>query len=422
MKNLIAKIRRGLQDSGLGRLAENFVSLSVLQIINYILPLVTLPYLVRVLGAEKFGLVMFAVAFIQYFLMLTDYGFNLSATQEISINREDKDKINEIFSSVMLIKGVLTILSFAILAGMIIWIPKFRGDWLVYVLTFGTVIGQALFPVWFFQGIERMKYITALNILAKVVFTVLIFVFIRAQGHYVYVPLFNSLGYLASGVIGVWMAVSRFKIKPVLPGFKVMYRYFKFSTQFFLSRVSVSLYSNSNSFIIGLVLGNTMVGYYTAAEKLLIAMRMLYNPLTTALYPYMAKVKNVRLYRKIFTGATVLNFFISLLVFILSGIIIGIMFGDGYEISAQLLRIFAVLNFIMVPAILLGYPLLAAMGYPGIVNYSVVIASVIHIILLLALIPVLNVYLVAFITIFTQIVVMGIRGYGVKKYMLKAEG
>jgi len=422
MINLIKKIRRGLKDSGLGRLAENFVSLSVLQIINYILPLVTLPYLVRVLGAEKFGLVMFAVAFIQYFLMLTDYGFDLSATQEISVNRDNKDKIDEIFSSVMLIKGVLTILGLAILAGMIIWIPKFRGDWLVYILTFGTVVGHTLFPVWFFQGMERMKYITALNILAKVVFTVLIFVFIRAQTHYVYVPLFNSLGYLVSGAIGVWMAFSRFKVKPVLPGLSIIHRYFKFSTQFFLSRVSVSLYSNSNSFIIGLVLGNTMVGYYTAAEKLLIAMRMLYNPLTTALYPYMAKVKNVRLYKKIFTGATVLNFFISLLVFILSGFIIGIMFGDGYEVSATLLRIFAVLNFVMVPAILLGYPLLAAMGYPGIVNYSVVIASVIHIILLVALIPVLNVYLVAYITILTQIIVMGIRIYGVKKYMLKAEG
>jgi len=422
MINLIKKIRAGLKDSGLGRLAENFVSLSVLQIINYILPLVTLPYLVRVLGAEKFGLVMFAVAFIQYFLMLTDYGFDLSATQEISINRDNKDKIGEIFSSVMLIKGALTILGFAILAGMIIWIPKFRGDWLVYILTFGTVIGQYLFPVWFFQGMERMKYITVLNILAKAVFTVLIFVFIRAQTHYVYVPLFNSLGYLVSGIIGVWMAVSRFRVKTAWPGFSTLYRYFKFSTQFFLSRVSVSLYSNSNSFIIGLVLGNTMVGYYTAAEKLLIAMRMVYNPLTTALYPYMAKVKNVRLYKKIFTGATILNTLISLLVFIISGIVVTILFGDGYEVSARLLRIFTLLNLVMVPTILLGYPLLAAMGYPGIVNYSVVVASAIHIILLLALIPVLDVYLVAYVTILTQLVVMGIRIYGAKKYLLKAEG
>jgi PST family polysaccharide transporter len=418
MEGFIKKIKRGLQDSGLGRLAENFVSLSVLQIINYILPLVTLPYLVRVLGAEKFGLVMFAVAFIQYFLMLTDYGFNLSATQEISVNREDKAKISEIFSSVMLIKGVLTFLSFAILAGMIIWIPKFRGDWLVYILTFGTVAGQALFPVWFFQGMERMKYITALNILAKVVFTVLIFVFIRAQSHYVYVPLFNSLGYLVSGILGIWMALSRFKVKPVFPGISIIYRYLKFSTQFFLSRVSVSLYSNSNSFIIGLALGNTMVGYYTAAEKLYIAMRMLYNPLTTALYPYMAKVKNIRLYRKIFGGATALNFLISLLVFILSGIIINIMYGDDFQMSANLLRIFSGIAVIIIPSILLGYPFLAALGYPRYANYSVLAASLFHIVVLLIMIPFINIYLVAGLTFFTELLVLTIRVYAVRKFRL----
>ena len=133
------------------RLIENFCSLSILQVLDYFLPLITLPYLVRILGPEKFGLIAFAQSLIVYFLVLTNYGFNLSATREISINREKEEKVSEIFSSVMIIKFLFGVLSFVILILMLFFIPKFGSNWLIYIFSFGIILGNILFPVWFFQ-------------------------------------------------------------------------------------------------------------------------------------------------------------------------------------------------------------------------------------------------------------------------------
>ncbi len=168
----LVKLKNTISNSEHKILFTNAFSLLILQFANYILPLITIPYVVRVIGPDKFGLISFAQAFIGYFQILTDYGFNLSATREISVHRENKKMVQEIFSSVILIKFMLFLLSFLILSIFLIFIPRFRNDWSVYIFTFGMVLGNVLFPVWFFQGMEKMRYITILHMIAKIIFTI----------------------------------------------------------------------------------------------------------------------------------------------------------------------------------------------------------------------------------------------------------
>ncbi len=272
-------------------LLTNFLSLSSVQVANYILSLITVPYLVRILGADKFGLLAFAQAFIQYFVLLTDYGFNLSAVREASINRSDSNKLNQVFSAVLFIKFSLMLLSFILMLLIVFAFERFRDEWLVYFFTFGMVLGSVLFPVWFFQGIESMKQIAVLDLLSKVIFTVSIFVFVRERGDYIYVPLINSLGVITSGVVGFWLAVGKFGVKVIMPKMEEVKRQLKEGWYVFISTVAISGYTNFRIFAVGLIADNTITGYYAIAERIMNVIQMFpYASLLQTLYPKLAKL------------------------------------------------------------------------------------------------------------------------------------
>lgn len=358
---------------------------------------------------------MFVQAFTTYFVILTDYGFNLSAAREVSVNRDNPEKISEIVSSVLIIKLSLLIVGFGLLSLIIFSFDRFRSEWLLYYLAYGLVLGQAIFPVWYFQGIERMKYITIINVVAKAIFTGSIFIVVREQSDYILVPLMNSLGFTVGGLLSLIIILKNFKVRFSVPKLPVIYGYFKDSTQFFLSRASVSVYSNSNTFAVGLFLGNAAAGVYSAAEKLFMAMSLAYQPLVDALYPYMAHKKDLHLYKRIFFGVIMVNFVFCTAVFLLSDKIVGLIYPGDFSVSADLLKIFCGLCLIIIPSVLLGYPFLAAFGYPKYANYSVVYASLVHLALLALIIPIMTVYHVAALLIVTQTVVIGVRIYGVVK-------
>ncbi|WP_225049589.1 oligosaccharide flippase family protein [Priestia megaterium] len=400
------------------KLTGNFLALFSMQLVNMLLPLLTLPFLGKTLGPSGFGLVMFSQAFIQYFVLITDFGFNLSATRQISINRDNFTKINQIVNAVYVIKLLLLLLSILITVIIVLFFSQFREYWYIYILNFGVVIGNVLFPVWLFQGMEQMRYTTVLNVVAKTIFTASIFLIVKSQEQLLLVPLLNSIGYIVSGVIGLIIAIKQFNLRCIIPKKLIIFSQLKESAQFFISRVSVSAYTLTNTLILGLVAGHSMVAYFSIAEKLVNVVAVGVSTIIDAVYPHMAKSRDIGLFKKIFIVIMIVSTIGCIILFLLSDFIISIIFGDNYSVSGHIFRIMLVATYISIPSMLIGYPLLAAFGHSKYANYSVLIASLIHIIMLLIGHAHLNVYTVSYILIVTQIIVLTIRIYGVKKKIL----
>lgn len=374
------------------RFLKNFFSLAILQGLNYILPLLTLPYLIRVLGAEKFGLLAFATAIIGYFIVLTDYGFNFTATREVSLNIENNEKLNEIFSSVMIIKFMLFIISLFLLTILVIAFEKFNADPLLYYLTFGTVFGQILFPIWFFQGVERMKYITIINIVAKLGFAISIFIFVKHSSDYLLVPLLTSLGTIFAGIYSLILVRKTFRIRFEFQKVNVILGYLKGGSNLFLTSALGNLLISSGTVILSFSSTNTVVGYYSAVEKLFSAIVGLFSPLTQALYPISCrkvtdnKIAKSYIKRLLIVIGSV-AFLVGLIVAIFSEKIITLVYGNEFLVYSYILAVMMIWLFFGVINNIIGIQYLSAMRKDKFYTLSFIVAGLIAVLLNFILIP-----------------------------------
>lgn len=274
----------------LKKLSDNFASLAVLQGINYLVPLIVFPYLVRVLGIDGFGLYSFIFYVLWIGVVISDFGFDLTATKLISLHHHNSQKVDEIFSSVLIIKSVLAVGFLLFLTLLILTIDKFSQNYELYYLGFGFIIGQLLFPVWYFQGIEKMRYITILNAVAKIIFTLLIFVYVKSIDDLYLVFVFNSLGAIVAGLLALYIAVTKFHVNLKPQSYETLKYYFMDGWYVFTSRVAVEFYTSANIIILGFFVNNTIIGYFSIVEKIIRAFGNILEPITRATYPYLNRV------------------------------------------------------------------------------------------------------------------------------------
>jgi len=399
-------------------MVNNFISLVLLQGINYLLPLISYPYLIRTLEIERYGLVFWAYAIINYFITFTDFGFNLSGTKYIAQHRDHPEKINQFLNSAFMGRIGLGVISFVVLIILIFSFKRFQDEALFFLLYLGIIVGNVMFPMWFFQGMERMKYITIFYLIARSLSLLPMFVFVKAPEHYIYVPVCYSIGYMIAGLFSVYFIYFKAGMKWFIPSFRSIWFALKDSSTYFLSRSSLSLFTNSNTFILGLVCGNVIQGYYTAAEQLYKAYEYLINPVSQVLFPHMSKTRDIGFFRKIFKRIVSANVLLVIFILLMSKWVISIIYGADMEQTLMVFRILLVATLFSIPSMLTGYPYLAALGHPKYTNWTVVFTSCLHIgiIVVLYLSNAITLTNIAGLVVFSQLLLLLLRGYGIKKF------
>ena len=225
-------------------LATNFAYLSLLQIASYIFPLISIPYLARVLGVDGLGKISFAAAVIVWIQTIADWGFDMTGARIVAQSRDDKEKVSKIFSDIFWARIFLMLCSLIILILLLIVVPKFRENYVIILFTFLYIPGHILFPAWFFLGLERMKYSTILNVISKLIFTMAVFIFIKDKDDYILQPVLIALGYFLSGIVALYFIFVRWKYHLCKPSFHAIIFAIKDIFDLFINTLIPNLYNN----------------------------------------------------------------------------------------------------------------------------------------------------------------------------------
>jgi O-antigen/teichoic acid export membrane protein len=334
------------------QLRRNILALSVLQFINYAVPLISVPYLVRVLHPAGFGLLSFAQAIILLFDIVTDYGFNLSTTRTVAGCRENREMLSRTFWVTVTAKLILMMVSAIVLTAIIVFTRPSRDTALLYWAAFLNVVGTALFPVWLFQGLEEMKFTVRAQAMARVLTIPAIFLLVRKPSDY-------SIAAAIQGSVLIWATAfvipatcKRIRVRPHVPSIVELVSVFRNGWHLFLTNIAGFTYSSTTVVILGLVAGKAQVGYYSAAEKLIRAASALLGPLTQALYPHLTALRAqsresaLQLIRKSLSWVTLFGMTASLATFCLAGPIGRLVFGAAFSPSINVLRCLSPLPFL----------------------------------------------------------------------------
>jgi len=347
--------------------------------------LIIIPYLILTVGEEKYGIYAFAYALIFYLRNIIQYGFSLSGVRMIALNKDDKKTLNTIYNNVFTTQLYLTVFCLISLLILVLFIDVFKNHYIIYLFFSFTLIGELLFPGWFFMGVEKMRFSTIVNVISKVTFAVLVFVFVKTENDFMYIALYQSVGFILSGLIAQYIIIKEFNINIKLANFKDVKHVLKEGVSAFLTLMSPTLYYNTSIFLVGIFGLPQYVGFMEIATKISGAFSVLNSILAMVFYPFINRNKSaIKKVKYIFISVGLI---LSITMFLLSEFLIQLWL---HKPSPEIVSIVKTLSIIPFSA-----SVISAFGVNGLMIYNkdklylkiVIFSSVCGLLTALILIP-----------------------------------
>lgn len=346
----------------------NGMWLYVLQIFNTVIPLLTLPYITRILGPSQYGVFSAALNIVGYSLVVVEYGFNLSGVRKVALAK-NQDQISEIYTRITLSKLCLSGITLVVMIFLSLFLNITRAQFICMAILYTMVLGGAIQQNWLFQGLQTMKYITLVSVFSRIISVILIFLLVNNDRDlFLYCGLY-SLTFLLMGIISILMTKLKLNIHFVKIKLIDIYNELKDGWYLFTTSAMTKIFSGLGITVLIFSDTDSSVGIYSAIQKIPLIISMLYAPIGQIIYPNvskhyessfdsgMKKVKKVCLVILPTTGI------VGLILILSSKLVIDILYGAEYSIHSQVLVPLILWVMLSILNNLLGIQILVASGH-----------------------------------------------------------
>ena len=331
---------------------KNYMYNLIYQVLVLILPLVTTPYISRVLGAENIGIYSYTTSISAYFILFGSLGVALYGQREIAYKQGNKKDYSKTFWEIVIFRAITIFISI-----IIFYLTFARGDSgysLYYKILILEIIGNCIDITWFFQGLEDFKKAVIRNLIVKIVSIVCTFTFVKSSGDlWIYFMIYVSSILIGNG--SLWLSIPKYIEKVNRSELKIA-RHLRPTIMLFIPQIAIQVYTVLDRTMIGAIITDkSEVGYYDQSQKII---KMLLAVITSLGTVMLTRISNnlangekekVKAYmKKSFRVVFMLSFPMIFGIFAVSGVFVPLFFGQGYE------RVIILMNVISPILLLIG--------------------------------------------------------------------